>query len=186
MMRPHLIAALLAALCLAACTAPTGPRRAIPAPAPKVEAAFSPDGGAEQLVVRTLASAQRSIHLAAYTLTSPAVVGALVDAQKRGVVVLVLIDERGSRSAASQTAIRLMLDAGITVRATSVYAIHDDKYAVIDGETVQTGSFNYSQTAARAHSENVLVVRDNIVLSAQYDRHWLTRWAGGFPAIPSR
>lgn len=178
-MRLHRLAALAVALALTSCGAPVPSGPAPPASAPQIEAAFSPDAGAEQLVVRTLASAKTSIHLAAYTFTSPAVVRALLDAKKRGVEVMVLVDERGNHSKASQTAMRILLEAGIPLRTISVYAIHHDKYAVIDGETVQTGSFNYSMAAAKSNSENVLVVRSNAELAGQYERHWQSRWARG-------
>ena len=171
--------ALAAALALGGCGTPTLPASLPGSASPQIEAAFSPDAGAEDLVVRTLASAKASIHLAAYSFTSPAVVRALLDAHKRGVEVMVLIDDRGNRSAASLAAIRLLQGADIPVRRIAVYAIHHDKYAVIDGETVQTGSFNYSQAAARSNSENVLVVHNNSALSAQYERHWQNRWGNG-------
>ena len=69
---------------------------------------------------------------------------ALMDAKKRGVDVRVLIDDRGNRSAASQSAQRLITGPGIPLRVLSVYAIHHNKYLVVDGATTQTGSFNYS------------------------------------------
>jgi len=64
-------------------------------------------------------------------------------------------------------------------RADGRYAIHHDKYIVSDGRTVQTGSFNYSTAAAKANSENVIVVRDNPELAARYTRHWESRWGQG-------
>ena len=126
--------------------------------APRIEVAFSPEAGSEALVVKVIASARQSIRLAGYSFTSPAVVKALMDAKKRGVDVRVLIDDRGNRSAASQAAQRLIMGVGIPLRVISVYAIHHDKYIVVDGMTTETGSFNYSQAAAKSNSENVLVV----------------------------
>ena len=38
-----------------------------------------------------------------------------------------------------------MRDAGIPIRINSYYAIMHDKYMVIDGKTVETGSFNYTR-----------------------------------------
>jgi len=111
------------------CAVPSSPALAPAAvsSAPRIEVAFSPEAGSEALVVKVIASARQSLRLAAYSFTSPAVVKALLDAKKRGVDVRVLIDDRGNRSAASQSAIRLITRAIIPLRVISVYAIHHDK-----------------------------------------------------------
>ena len=147
--------------------------------ASRIEVAFSPEAGSEALVVKVIASARQSIRLAGYSFTSPAVVKALMDAKKRGVDVRVLIDDRGNRSAASQAAQRLIMGVGIPLRVISVYAIHHDKYIVVDGMTTETGSFNYSQAAAKSNSENVLVVWNDRAVAAQYLAHWDNRWTRG-------
>lgn len=64
------------------------------------------------------------------------------------------------------------------------YVIHHDKYAVVDGLTVQTGSFNYSKAAAKSNSENVLVIR-NAGTALQYAQHWQSRWDLGQDAVSS-
>ncbi|HDR8964642.1 TPA: hypothetical protein QDB13_002242 [Burkholderia vietnamiensis] len=45
------------------------------------------------------------------------------------------------------------------------------KYLVVDGVTVETGSFNFSQ-AARHNAENVIVVRGNEQLGDAYLKNW--------------
>jgi phosphatidylserine/phosphatidylglycerophosphate/cardiolipin synthase-like enzyme len=161
------------------CAAPSSPTPAVVSSAPRIEVAFSPEAGSEALVVKVIASARQSLRLAAYSFTSPAVVRALLDAKKRGVDVRVLIDDRGNRSAASQSAIRLMTGASIPLRVISAYAIHHDKYIVVDGTTTETGSFNFSQAAAKANSENVIVIWNDRIVAAQYQAHWDNRWAKG-------
>ena len=120
-----------------------------------IEVAFSPEAGAETLVVKVLASAQQTVRLAGYSFTSPAVVKGLLDAKRRGVDVRVLLDDKGNRGAASLLAIKMITEANISLRVISTYAIHHDKYIVVDSRHTETGSFNYSQAAARAISENV-------------------------------
>lgn len=72
-----------------------------------------------------------------------------------------------------------MVSAGIPARVISAYAIHHDKYIVVDDLHTQTGSFNYSQAAAKSNSENVLVVWNNPSLATQYASHWESRWKQG-------
>jgi len=157
------------------CAAPTQT-----APSSKdIEVAFSPEAGSEALVVKVIDSARQSVRLAGYSFTSPAIVRALMDARKRGVDVQILVDDRGNRGKASLSAMNLVAGAGIPMRVISTYAIHHDKYIVVDGKHTETGSFNYSQAAARTNSENVLVVWNNPQVAARYLAHWENRWAQG-------
>ena len=64
--------------------------------AQQIEVAFSPESGAEALVLKMIGSARRSIRLAGYSFTSPAVVRGLIDAKRRGVDVKVLLDDKGN------------------------------------------------------------------------------------------
>ena len=148
-------------------------------PGTRIDVAFSPEAGAEALVLKVIDSAQRSLRLAGYSFTSPAVVRALVNARKRGVDVKVLLDDRGNRGKASIAAMNLIAGADIPVRVIASYAIHHDKYIVVDGRHTETGSFNYSQAAARSNSENVLVVWNDERVASSYLAHWDNRWAQG-------
>jgi phosphatidylserine/phosphatidylglycerophosphate/cardiolipin synthase-like enzyme len=69
--------------------------------------------------------------------------------------------------------------AGIPVRINAVYALHHDKYIIVDGRHVQNGSFNYSRGAAKSNSENVLVIWNDANLAAAFLQHWQSRWDQG-------
>ena len=43
-----------------------------------------------------------------------------------------------------------------------------NKFMVVDGDAVQTGSFNYTTSAATRNAENVLVVQDSPELAKAY------------------
>jgi phosphatidylserine/phosphatidylglycerophosphate/cardiolipin synthase-like enzyme len=149
-----------------------------------IDVAFSPDAGSEELVVRAIASARSNIGVAAYSFTSPVVAKALLTAKKRGVDVRVVVDENGNRSKASLAALDLLAAAGIPTRTISRYAIHHDKYMVIDKTTVQTGSFNYSKAAAKSNSENVVIIWNNPDVALTYLKHWQDRFDQGKPYKP--
>ena len=55
----------------------------------EIESAFSPDGAAERLVLKTINSANTTLRIAAYSFTSPKIVQAILSAKKRGVDVQV-------------------------------------------------------------------------------------------------
>jgi phosphatidylserine/phosphatidylglycerophosphate/cardiolipin synthase-like enzyme len=147
------------------------------------EAGFSPEGSAARLVDRAIDSAKTSIRLAGYSFTSPDIVRRLIAAKRRGVDVAVLVDAKSNteqdRSGKGRAALNLLIQAGIPARTVDAYSIHHDKYIVIDGATIQTGSFNYTLAAARYNSENTLVLWNCAPVAQAYLDHWNARWQQG-------
>jgi phosphatidylserine/phosphatidylglycerophosphate/cardiolipin synthase-like enzyme len=149
----------------------------------EVEYAFSPGQGAERLVLAVIGSARQELRVLAYSFTSAPVTQALIAARKRGVDVQVLVDQRSNmiddRSGKARAALGALSLAGVRVRTISAYPIHHDKVIVADRSTVQTGSFNYSAAAAKANSENVLVLWHHPQAAQGYLAHWERNWRKG-------
>ena len=173
----------------------TAPPDAVPGAA-QIETAFSPEAGSEALVVKVIHSAKQTIRLSAYSFTSPVVVRALIDAKRRGVDVAVVVDYKNNimegRNGKAKTALgkakaalNLLVNAGISTRTISRYPIHHDKFIISDALHVETGSFNYSEAAARRNSENVLVVWNSPQVAASYLKHWQSRYEQGTDYISS-
>ena len=150
-----------------------------------VEVAFSPDEGSEHLVLKVISSAQRDIRMLSYSFTSAPVARALLEAKKRGVDIKVVADQRNNtsedRSGKARAALSLLTEAGADVRLINVYPIHHDKVLVVDGETVELGSFNYSDAAAHRNSENVLVNWRNPQLAKVYLEHFARNYRQSTP-----
>lgn len=148
----------------------------------RIDVGFSPEGSAQKLVLRTIDAATSSIRVAAYVFTSPDVTRALVAAKQRGVDVAVVADHRSNleeaRSTAGRHALTLLAKAGIPTRTVKSYPIHHDKFMVVDGMAVETGSFNFT-AAAKSNSENALVVWNDPALAETYLSHWQSRWDQG-------
>ncbi len=144
-----------------------------------VDVGYSPEGTAEQLVLTSIERARQSVRLAAYTFTSPTVARALVGAKRRGIDVAVLADAKESAKRTQQAALDVLVQAGIPTRTISAYAIHHEKFIVIDGAAVETGSFNFSAAAARRNSENALLLTGCPDLARSYLNHWQSRWNQG-------
>lgn len=146
----------------------------------QVSVGFSPEGSGEALVLKTIESAQRTIRVSAYSFTSAPVVKALIDAKRRGVDVMVLVDRKANTegNAYGRHALNALVNAGVPVHTIGVYPIYHDKTIVAD-DTVETGSFNYSKAAAQENSENVIVLWHDAALADVYLRHWRSRWEQG-------
>ena len=147
--------------------------------APSVQAGFSPEGSALQLILNTVNSAENNIRLMGYSFTSPEVVKALVTAHKRGVDVKIVLDEKGNQNKTSQAAMNTIANAGIQLRTNARFAIMHDKVIIVDNHTVESGSFNFTRSGASRNSENVLVIREVPELAQTYLSHWQSRWDSG-------
>lgn len=141
-----------------------------------IEVAFSPNEGAEALIIKVIDSAKTDIRVLAYSFTSAPITSALLSAAKRGVSIVVVADEKNNvgedRSGKAKAALSALTTAKVNVRTISAFAIHHDKVLIVDGVTVQTGSYNYSAAAASRNSENVIVNWNNRALAKVYIDHF--------------
>ncbi|WP_120968726.1 MULTISPECIES: phospholipase D family protein [unclassified Comamonas] len=149
--------------------------------APSVQVGFSPEGSAQKLVLETIASAQRDIQILAYAFQAPDIMQALVDAKNRGVNVRVVIDKKRNMGKTSKKAMDFVTSNGVELRTNDHFHIHHDKVIIVDGSTVETGSFNFAPSAETLNSENVVVMRDMPDVARQYVAHWQSRWDLGKP-----
>ncbi|WP_015062520.1 MULTISPECIES: phospholipase D family protein [Pseudomonas syringae group] len=157
---------------------------------PSVQAAtaqvgFSPEGSAQTLVLDVIQTAKHDIRMMAYSFTAPDITKALIAAKNRGVDVRVVVDEKGNTGRSSRAAMNLLVNAGIPLRTNDHYKIQHDKVVVIDANTVQTGSFNYTASAERSNSENVVVLWNVPDVAKAYLSHWQSRWDQGKPYASS-
>lgn len=152
---------------------------------PSVQVGFSPEGSARQLVLETIGGAQHSIQMLAYAFQAPDITQALVDAKKRGVEVRIVVDKKRNRNKPSKAAMDFVTGNGIELRTNDHYHIHHDKTIIVDGHTVETGSFNFAPSAETMNSENVVVIRGMPDVARQYLAHWQSRWDLGKP-YPAR
>ncbi|MBK4735976.1 phospholipase D family nuclease [Noviherbaspirillum pedocola] len=148
----------------------------------QIEIAFSPNAGAQALVIKAIRSAKSSIRLAGYSFTSKPVLTALIDAKKRGVDVKLVLDYKNNfaecgRRCAGMHAVAAAVNAGIDTRVISRYPIFHHKFVVIDNRHVQTGSFNYSAAAEKSNAENVIVIWNNPAVAKTYTQQWDRHWA---------
>ncbi|WP_267402327.1 phospholipase D family protein [Pseudomonas sp. GM_Psu_2] len=150
-----------------------------PAGAASLQTGFSPEGSAEALVLKVIGSAKHDLRMMGYSFTSPTISAALAKAARSGVDVKLVLDEHGNEGKASKNAMNYVVNAGVQLRTIDKYKIQHDKVIVVDGQTVETGSFNYTASAAKANSENVLVAWEVPDLAADYLRHWQSRWDQG-------
>jgi phosphatidylserine/phosphatidylglycerophosphate/cardiolipin synthase-like enzyme len=130
---------------------------------------FSPHGGCTEAIVKELGQAKSSVLMQAYSFTSAPTAKALLDAHKRRVKVEVILDK--GRRKEKYTEATFLSNQGIPVKIDPAHQIAHNKIITIDGETVITGSSNFTKQAEERNAENLLVIRDR-KLAELYTRNW--------------
>jgi phosphatidylserine/phosphatidylglycerophosphate/cardiolipin synthase-like enzyme len=121
------------------------------------------------VIVQALGSAKHSILAQAYSFTSAPIAKALLDAHKRGIQVQVILDK--SQRSEKYSSADFLANQGVPTLIDATHAIAHNKVMVIDGETVLTGSFNFTKAAQEKNAENLQIIRDP-ALAAQYTQNW--------------
>ena len=112
----------------------------------------------EGALLERLNAATTSVDAALYDLTRPSLVNALIAARGRGVAVRVVTDDEARNSTASGPSYVALAAAGIPVvdDADDGRIMHN-KYAIIDGQIVWTGSTNWSENDLTSNHNNAVV-----------------------------
>jgi phosphatidylserine/phosphatidylglycerophosphate/cardiolipin synthase-like enzyme len=132
---------------------------------------FSPHGGCTDAIIKELNGAKSTILVQAYSFTSSPIAKGLLNAHKRGVKVEVILDKINIGKKAEYSSAIFFFNEGIPVRIDSVHSIAHNKVMVIDGETVITGSFNFTKAAEESNAENLLIIHDR-KLADRYVKNW--------------
>ncbi len=141
---------------------------------------FTPPVGVAKHVVEAIDRAQQEVLVQAYGFTHNAMAQAVIRAHERGLKVSVLLDEKSDHT--NRYVMALFKDAQVAVRLDGKHAIAHNKVIVIDGDTVVTGSFNFTNSAETRNAENLLILR-GIPLGAAYRDNWLQHWQHSKPAF---
>ncbi|MCS6861777.1 MAG: phospholipase D family protein [Abditibacteriales bacterium] len=137
---------------------------------PTIQVYFSPKGGCTEAIVEELRAAQRTVRVQAYSFTNRDIAAALRDAKRRGVDVEIVLDK--SNETAQYSAATFTSNAGIPTYIDDEHAIAHNKVMIIDGETVITGSFNFTKAAENRNAENLLIIKNAPDIVRQYERNY--------------
>jgi phosphatidylserine/phosphatidylglycerophosphate/cardiolipin synthase-like enzyme len=123
-------------------------------------------------VVRERAAAKTQVLVQAYAFTSAPIAKARVEAHKRGVKILVVLDK--SNQTERYSAATFLAHAGMQALIDDQHAIAHSKVMVIDSATILTGSFNFTKVAEERNAENLLVITEASELVRLYETHIAT------------
>jgi phosphatidylserine/phosphatidylglycerophosphate/cardiolipin synthase-like enzyme len=130
---------------------------------------FSPNDLATASIVAYLDHANLNIFVQAYSFTSAPIAESLIKAHNRHVKVEVLVDK--SQLTARGSVIQMLVGNGVPVFVDDKHAIAHNKVIILDGVTVFTGSFNFTNAAEHNNAENSIRLTDARIAEA-YFKNW--------------
>lgn len=164
------VAGLVVCCALTASCRPAPASNAVAATPANISVYFSPRGGCTQAVCDAVGQARRTLDVQAYSFTSAPIAQAVAQAQLRGVKVRVVLDK--SQRSERYSAATYLLNHQVPTYIDSRHAIAHNKVMIIDGQTVITGSFNFTKAAEDSNAENLLILHDMPDLAERYTRNF--------------
>lgn len=124
----------------------------------------SPDLTAmEQALLASLAAATTSVDLAIYDFNRPAIRDALLDAHGRGLAVRVVTDDDTYTDPDNQPYFAALETAGIPVIPDNRSSLMHNKFFIIDGQVVWTGSTNMTDNGFTFNHNNSLILTSTLL-----------------------
>ena len=134
--------------------------------------AFSPGEMGLEMINRELRSAKKTLDICVFTITDNRISDTIIKAHDRGTAVRVITDNDKQFDDGSDIA--RMVRAGVPTRFDPDTDHMHHKFAIVDGQRLITGSYNWTRGATRNH-ENVTVLSDNALIEAfsnEFNRLW--------------
>ncbi len=120
---------------------------------------FSPkDGVFEDGILPLIQNAKKKIYVSAFYLTDKNLINELINAKKRNVEVLVLMDSLGAMNFKDR--IKLLKEAKIPLKAENWGGKNHEKTIMIDDTYLIFGSCNFTKSGFYKNDENVLIMKN--------------------------
>ncbi|MCH9652239.1 MAG: endonuclease [Planctomycetes bacterium] len=139
----------------------------------KSEALFSPRDDCSHRICRMIESARKQIDICVFTITDDRVTRAIKNAHQRQVQVRIISDNDKSYDLGSD--IEHLSQTGISVRIDQTsYHMHH-KFALFDSKFILTGSYNWTRSASKNNSENLIITNEPGLLlrfESEFEKLW--------------
>ena len=133
---------------------------------------FTPGQDCHDALFTALDCAKRSLDICVFTITDDRITGKIQAARRRGVPVRIITDNDKAQDYGSD--VHALFTGGLNVRVDKTIDHMHHKFAVVDGQRVITGSFNWTRGASNNH-ENLFICSDKKVVTtyqAEFNRLW--------------
>ncbi len=138
-----------------------------PAQSANEEVCFSPDEHCDEKLIEFIKGATKSIDVAIYDINLDQLVHQLA-VQSKKIKVRVVVDRRQSKG--HHSLVSTLIKAGVDVRYGHQRGIQHNKFAIVDGKMIETGSFNFTNHASKANQENQIYLSSPTVVVRYRER----------------
>ena len=108
---------------------------------------------------------RNSLDIAAFELNNETIFEAILDAQERGVAVRIVTDNEHGLEDKNNEHLRELDAAGVPVVDDGRSGLMHNKFMILDGRAVWTGSWNYTVNGTYRNNNNALVIENADVVA---------------------
>ncbi len=135
---------------------------------------FTPGADCENNIISRINNAKYTIDIAVYSITNRNIVDAVIAAHKRGVKVRVITDKEQEKWYTSL--VKELVATGVSARTNDSEnnnKIEHNKFAIFDGKEIESGSYNWTNSATQCNSENCMFFKQTGKdFSERYEYLW--------------
>lgn len=144
-------------------------------------------GGIDIPLAQALAGVARTLDIAAFEFNNPVITAAVLDAARRGVAVRIVTDSEHGYEDADST-LKQIEAVGVRIVQDNRAAFMHDKFMILDGLTVVTGSWNFTVNDTYRNNNNAVFLRSPraaAVYQAEFNEMYLLGRFGPSASLPT-
>jgi phosphatidylserine/phosphatidylglycerophosphate/cardiolipin synthase-like enzyme len=137
------------------------------------EAFFSPGESCRNSIIQQISRGISRLRICVFTISDDTITNAIVMAHKKGLDVKIITDNDKSLDLGSD--VGRLAQEGIVVKMDNTSNHMHHKFMVVDEKMLLTGSYNWTQSAARFNHENIMLTTDEKTVRLfmnEFDRLW--------------
>jgi phosphatidylserine/phosphatidylglycerophosphate/cardiolipin synthase-like enzyme len=138
------------------------------------EVYFSPSEQCENKIIDLIDNSLKTIDVAVYSINNIAISESLIKAYERGVDVRIITDRVQAKGRSSK--VPYLLENKLNLVINNQFKIEHNKFAIFDGEILETGSFNWTEPASKYNSENCLFIDSDKKIISNYQGRFNELW----------
>ena len=136
---------------------------------------FSPNGGTREHLIKLMQNTTGDIDIAIYSFTSKELAIALLSEQKKGRKIRLIADRGQGEGKYSMLELVRKNFPVKYLPVTSDRGMMHNKFMIINGKQLVTGSYNWSTNAEKYNYENCLILEDKELIkkySVEFEKLW--------------
>ncbi|XZR52785.1 MAG: phospholipase D family protein [Enterobacteriaceae bacterium] len=139
-----------------------------------IEVGFSPGNTAENIILKSINNSKKTIDIAAYSFTNKNIAMLLIKAHNRGIKIRVVADKKSNIG--KYSVIKYLKKHNVNIKLNNKYSIMHNKFIIIDNNSIETGSFNYTKNAIYRNAENVIFIKNIYSIAKIYKNEFNILW----------